>query len=95
MKYITPIAAVLLVLMTSFVTRPPKNPFPEFAPCAQPTPDKSILYLLEGDSMSKVIYNCWAKDPKWNGTSPKIVWVKKKKMEEIKKKYCSRPSAKK
>lgn len=94
MKYITLIAAICLLFFPS-MTIPPKTSSSEFAPCAQPTPDKSILYLLEGDSMSKIIYNCWSKDPKWNGTSPKIVWVKKKEMVEIKKKYCSRPSAKK
>jgi hypothetical protein len=86
---------IYILLAACFVTLTSAAPPSEFAACAQPNNDKSVLYLLKGDSMSRIIYNCWAKDPKWHGNNPSIIWVGKAEMTQLKKKYCSHATPKK
>lgn len=68
--------AALMTLTTSVFSQT-KSEFGDFA---HVTSKKDTLFLLKSDTMSKITFNIWKNDPKWNGTNPTILFVNQKEM---------------
>jgi len=87
MKRILTVAS-LMIIFSSFKGNPKKSVAEtieaSYGDFAQPTPDRDTLYLLENHSMSKITYDLWKNDPKWNGCNPCIRFVSSGEMEKLK-----------
>jgi hypothetical protein len=87
MKRILTVAS-LMIIFSSFKGNPKKSVAEtieaSYGDFAQPTPDRDTLYLLENHSISKITYDLWKNDPKWNGCNPCIRFVSSGEMEKLK-----------